>query len=816
MAPKTGHFIGRSAEIAALDALLNAIEAGEPAALVLTGEPGIGKTRLLAELGARADARGQLVLSGSASELENDLPFSAFVDALDEYLRGLDPEQLASLDDDVRTELAQVFPSLTALGTAQAVALQHERYRSHRAVRALLEELASAQPLVLALDDLHWADSASLELFGALLRRPPAGVLLATTVRPHQVPERLAAALSRAERDSMLTRVELGPLTVEEAESLVGDAAGALYGESGGNPFYLEQLARAIRAGGRRGRGFPGRDTSPRLGRRGPHRGADAALAPARLALEGAAVAGDPFEPELAAAAAELPETSVMDALDELLRVDLVRPTDVPRRFRFRHPLVRRAVYEATPAGWRLGAHERCAAELAARGAPTAARAHHVERFAREGDLEAVAVLREAGDAAVRLAPGSAAHWFANALRLLPPAATVDERLELLLARAGALTAAGRFADSHEVLLQAVALAPGDARVERTCAAAESLLGRMEEAGTRLETTLAALPDPGSAEAVGLLVDLGVNQFWRTRFEEMLPTAVRTVQAAKRLENQGLLAASLALQSIAQATTGAGADAEASVSEASAIYDSLADDELARHLEAGAWVSGAELYLDRYVQADGHAARALALCRSTGQGEYVLVLVEILGGVWRTRGKLAEAAELLDGGVEAARLLGNTHALVWNLTGRSSVALPMGDVELALATAQEAFDLCEDADSDFHSSEAAVELARALLETGRPGPALDLLLDHAGDDELALIAGTARAHALELLTRCRLALGDHAGAEQAAASAKAWAAEVRLPLAAAWAARATAEVELSAGDPTRAASRFERLCFWIL
>ena len=605
----------------------------------------------------------------------------------------------------------------------------------------------------------------------------------------------------------MLARLELGPLTVEEAESLVGDAAGALYSESGGNPFYLEQLARASGPAA-------GEDEASLGGIRVPASVAAALTEeltllspPARIALEGAAVAGDPFEPELAAAAAELPETSVMDALDELLRVDLVRPTDVPRRFRFRHPLVRRAVYEATPAGWRLGAHERCAAELAARGAPTAARAHHVERFAREGDLEAVAVLREAGDAAVRLAPGSAAHWFANALRLLPPAAMVDERLELLLARAGALTAAGRFADSHEVLVQAVALAPGDLRVERTCAAAESLLGRMEEAGTRLETTLAALPDPGSAEAVGLLVDLGVNQFWRTRFEEMLPTAVRTVQAAKRLENQGLLAASLALQSIAQATTGAGADAEASVSEASAIYDSLADDELARHLEAGAWVSGAELYLDRYVQADGHAARALALCRSTGQGEYVLVLVEILGGVWRTRGKLAEAAELLDGGVEAARLLGNTHALVWNLTGRSSVALPMGDVELALATAQEAFDLCEDADSGFHSSEAAVELARALLETGRPAPALDLLLDHAGDDELALIAGTARAHALELLTRCRLALGDHAGAEHAAASAKAWAAEVRLPLAAAWAARATAEVELSAGDPTRAAER---------
>ena len=76
---------------ASLDALLDELDAGAPAALELVGEPGIGKTRLLAELGARADARGQLVLSGSASELESDLPFSVFVDALDEYLRGPRP-----------------------------------------------------------------------------------------------------------------------------------------------------------------------------------------------------------------------------------------------------------------------------------------------------------------------------------------------------------------------------------------------------------------------------------------------------------------------------------------------------------------------------------------------------------------------------------------------------------------------------------------------------------------------------------------------------------------------------------------------------
>ena len=368
MPANSGHFIGRIEEIEAVDAALDALGQGQSGAVLLVGEPGIGKTRLLAELGARADDRGHLVLSGSASELEQDLPFSVFVDSLDEYLRGLGPERFESLADDVRTELAHVFPSLTGLAGEQGVALQHERYRSHRAVRELLELLARVHPLVLVLDDLHWADSASIELLGALLRRPPtAPVLLALAVRPLQMPERLLTALERAGRDDALIRVELGALSPDEARELLGDRpdAAVLYEESGGNAFYLEQLARVA------GTATPA--AAPLAGMEVPSTVAAALTEElgllsenARLTLEGAAVAGDPFEPELAAAAAQLPETTVMGAIDELLQLDLLRTTDVPRRFRFRHPLVRRAVYEATAAGWRLGAHERCAAALAA------------------------------------------------------------------------------------------------------------------------------------------------------------------------------------------------------------------------------------------------------------------------------------------------------------------------------------------------------------------------------------------------------------------------------------------------------------------
>jgi AAA ATPase domain len=161
MAQPTDRLVGRGAGLEALDGVLADLERKRSCALALTGEPGIGKTRLLAELQARADARGRLVLSGSASELERELPFWLFVDALDEYVYGLEPRRLDALDADVRGELAHVLPSLP--GGAEPAP---ERYRTHRAVRVLLETLAQPKPLMLVLDDVHWADPGSIELLG--------------------------------------------------------------------------------------------------------------------------------------------------------------------------------------------------------------------------------------------------------------------------------------------------------------------------------------------------------------------------------------------------------------------------------------------------------------------------------------------------------------------------------------------------------------------------------------------------------------------------------------------------------------------------
>ena len=810
------HLVGRADELGSFDHLLTELDRGHPSAVVLIGEPGIGKTRLLAELAAREDAE-QLVLSGSASELERDLPYFVFVDAFDEYLQALEPHRFEALDDDVRTGLAEVFPSLSRFSAERDAVVRHERYRSHRAVRELLERLTAARPLILVLDDLHWADSASVDLVGSLLRHPPdAAVLLALAARPQQLPDRFSAALERAHRAGMLVRHDLGALTREDAGELLGEAidettATALYDESGGNPFYLEQLARSLEhdhAGGAGAR-------EPLLVGLGVPAAVSAALAEelallaegARRTLEGAAVVGDPFDPELAAAAAGVDEASALDAVDELLRLGLVRQTDVPRRFRFRHPLVRRAVYEAAPAGWRLGAHERTAAALARRGASAAERAHHVERAGRQGDPEAIAVLREAGEAAAHRAPESAAHWFEVALQLLPESAPAADRVELLVARAEALAGSGHFAESHSTLLECMNVVPQDAvalrvRVTTACAGVEHLLGRHAQAHTRLEAALADVGDPRSQEAVALMLELAVDGLYRGAFEEMRSWAARTVDAGS--DDRALTAAALAVRAMAAAMSGSAAEARAQREEAAALIDLLSDDVLAKRLDALSHLATTEVYLDYFEAAGRHAERALTIGRATGQSDLFPLIFPTLGTALWVQGRMQEAGEVFDGAIEAARLLDNTQGLVWNLFNRSFAALAAGDVDLALTTAQESVDGAKGLDESVLTGHAAWALAAAMLERGRADEAADLLLTSTGGEELLVIPGGWRAAGLELLTRALIAAGRREEAERAAATAASCAAAVGLPMAGALARLAEAAVDLDSGQATRA------------
>ena len=811
--------VGRDRELALLERLLDEARAGAARFVVVTGEPGIGKTRLLSELVSRAERHGCLALAGSAAEFERDFPFGPVIDALDAYLESLDAHAVDRLAADGLEDLAAVFPSLRSLRSRlERPPLAAERFRAYRAVRELLERLAARQPLVLTLDDLHWADGASLELVAHLLRRPPeAPIMLAGSFRTGQADAAVTAAIDLAAHGDQVERLEVGPLARADAEELVGVVDQAqlerMYLESGGNPFYLLQLARMD------GDGSATTDETPGAGGEAPLAVASAIerelgglSASARLFAEAAAVAGDPFELDLAAAAADVEESDALAALDELTRRDLIRPAEVPRMFNFRHPLLRSAIYQSCLAGARLAAHARSAEALAARGAPAVSRAHHVEQSARHGDRAAIAILLEAGKASAHTAPRSATRWFEAALRLLPENAASEERIELLMALAGALAATGRFADAHERLLECITADAGESgdlqvRLATACAGVEQLLGHHERAHARLLATLEALPDSGSPQGVALMLALATDAFYRGESEAMREWGGRALKASTELADPTLTAAAAAVLTLGCSFTGAIAEAETHHAEATALVDAMPDEELVRRLDAVGNLAGAELYLEHFEAAAAHAGRGLALARATGQGELFPIFFPALGTATWVLGRLAESAELLDGAVEAARLTGNVQALAWSLLNRSFAALMAGDLQSAIATGEESVDLAARLDDGLVCALAGTALAAAVFEDGDPARAAELLVSAGGGEELPRLPGGLQVNHLEILTRCWLALGRPDDAARAAARAEARAETLGLPRSAAMAHRAAAAVALHAGDPGTAAER---------
>lgn len=814
--------VGRDTELAVIERALAELADGRPAALEVTGEPGIGKTRLLAELGERATARGHIVLTGSASELEIDVPFWVFVDALDDYVRGLEASYLEALPAAVLAELATIFPALGRYASGHEVAVQHERYRSHRAVRDLLESIASRRPLVLVLDDVHWADAGSVELLSTLLRRPPTGpAMIALGVRTRQRPGRLAIAISRALRDGTIGQVELSPLTAEQARDLLAAAGVSLhrsdiYEESGGNPFYLEQLARAFAS------------TAPIhthnadmswLGAQLPGSVA-AALSQelailsrsARTVLESAAIAGDPFDLELAAAAGAIDDASALDGMDELLGLDLVRATETPRRFRFRHPLLRRAAYEASPAGWRIAAHGRCAEALRRLGAPASVQAHHVDNSARRGDLSAVAVLREAAQEATARSPATAARWFAAALRLIGDAGTEAERVAMLTALAGTQAATGQFDAARAAFIEAMGRLPANALSERVgltaaCAGVEQLLGHHEAAHARLVTALEDLQDVRSPEAAALLISLAQDAFYQSRNAESRGWGLRVLDIARPLDDAALVACATSFVALGAAFEGNTEEAERYRYEAAGLLDAMSDAEAAVRLDALAYLSGAEAYLDHFDECITHATRGLAIARATHQDALLPMLTQSVATARLARGQLPEAAEVLDGSIEGARLAGNEGTLAWSLLNRAYIAAQMGDLDIAVAAGTESVELTRHAKDTPVATWAGAIMGIVRLAEGDHERAADLFTTCAGGEAMPRIPGGWRANYLELLTRSYL-LGDRPDlAARAAAHSSAVAERTGLRTARGWALRAAGALALHTGDPSTALER---------
>lgn len=322
----------------------------------ITGEPGIGKTRMLAEIRTIARAHGHIVLSGGATASTADGEFDAFVDAIDSHVTGLAAN---ALPPRVCRTLAEIFPSFPR--TAGDV-VQAGTDRSLHAVRLLLEVIAATRPAVVTLDDLHLADPRTVDLICHLLRSPPrAPVLFASAYRTRQARARLCHAFASA---PAALRLPLQPLSMAQVRTLAGGSASAaecreLHRGSRGVPLYLEAMlaaranedCRAVDA-----------QIVAELEELSPH---------ARLVAEAGAILGDGFGLQDAAAVAELSETEIYAAVDELVTSDLVRELTEPARFAFRHPVVRQAIHRTTRPGWRLGAQTR-AGQVPASGSDAA------------------------------------------------------------------------------------------------------------------------------------------------------------------------------------------------------------------------------------------------------------------------------------------------------------------------------------------------------------------------------------------------------------------------------------------------------------
>jgi ATP/maltotriose-dependent transcriptional regulator MalT len=377
------------------------------------------------------------------------------------------------------------------------------------------------------------------------------------------------------------------------------------------------------------------------------------------------------------------------------------------------------------------------------------------------------------------------------------------------MARGGALAATGQLAEARADLLETIGLVPADADALRVklvvaCAGVEHLLGRHDEAHRRLVDALEHLPEAVGPEAVALMVELTLDGLFRSEFDSMVDFAQRALDAAEPVGDEPLTATALGVLALACGFVGRIAEARTHRNRAASIVDLMRDEELAARIDAAAHLAVAELYLDLYREAGAHAERALAVGRATG----ILfpTLVPTLGTAYFMRGRFAESAAVLDGGVEAARVADILQAKAWSLFNRSMSALYAGELELALDTAEEAVHATQQLDQSFVSGWAGLGLAAALERSGQPTRAIETLLAAVGGEELPVLPGEWRAFGRELLVRAHLELGQRKDAERSFAASAPPGDSGNIPLGRTWTARTMAVLALDAGDPDTAAA----------
>ncbi|MGW1719609.1 helix-turn-helix transcriptional regulator [Streptomyces sp. NPDC002156] len=818
--------LGRSVELARFDALLDRSaggtrgtgrgeefrDSGRSRLVDITGEAGIGKSRLLGEVCARARRRGMTVLRGRATEYERQVPFQVFTDAL----AHLDPHALDGFQ-----ETDAVAPLLQRSGAV-------DRFGLHRSTAGLLARLAAPSGLLLALDDLHWADPASLELLDHLVRHPVhAPVVLAVTRRDRQSPESLAARLTRELDTGTVVRLGLRPLSARDCAELAGPGlppaeTAALYAASEGNPFYFLTLLQAHRGGT-----TPESSAPPGLGTLLLDE--LTALAPSRRGIvDAVAVLGEHATPAMVSRVTGRSGTEFTADVHALTRRDLLR--SAPQGLlTLRHPVVRTLVHESTPFLRRVEMHRLAAQELARAGASAAERAHHVEQSLTAWDPAAVAVLDEAAARTARTAPASCAHWLDVALRHLPhtPEHTARRR-ELVLRRARALAACGGLRESRDLLQELIATprrSPGGPATDENqglgenqdrlrvravvlCALVERHLGRCTEAVALLRRELARGPAPADVVRLGLELGSAAPQDSGTSYAQVRTEVEAALAAARSLGDEVKEAGVLAVAALGEAYEGNMTAAHGLARQAAALVDSLPDNDLTALCEPLARLGWAEAFLEHYPDAERHAERGLDIARRSGQLYVVPHLLLCLSHIRVQTCRISSALELADQAEDIARGIGSDQLLAFVLASKAAAlvaACPPGDPR-PLAVAEEAV-AAAGTGVDWWASTAWCIFGWAALMAGDPVRARDAML-RAGGPELQRIQPSMRPLYLEILVTSALVTGRSEEARDWAERARKEAEQLGLPMQRASALRSAAHLPLAQGDTAAAADLF--------
>ncbi len=692
-------FTGRAAELAALDKAWQTARAGERTLALLAGEPGIGKSRLAAELGRRAHADGATVLLGRCDD-EIGAPFQPFVEALDFLLEHCPDDALEERLGPLPGELARLRPAiadrLPDVPTPTDSDPETERLRLFDAFDGWLTALATTGPVVFVLDDLHWADRPTLQLLKHLLRSAStAPLLLVGTYRDTDLDRSnpLTDVLADLRRLPTVDRVSVSGLAADEILHMMEtiadheldatgqELAGVIHEESEGNPFFVGEILRHLAESGAiyiaddgrwTTRAAPGELGIPEGVREVVGRRIDQLPEPSGTLLQLAAVLGRDFELEVLLALTDEGEDTVVEALDAATAARLIEETGVGR-YHFSHALVRSTLYDELSATRRARLHRQVGEAIeevhtADLDAHLPELAHHFARAAVGDHEKALAYALRAGERALdQLAHDEAAARFESALELLGDDGD-PRRVEVLVGLGRARAAAGH-PEYRETLVEAGRAADTAGDSERLAEAALALhRGYFGSFGVvdrdRLELTNAALDAIGEGELrARLLANLATELLFAEPLERRVEVSDESVALARQLGDPATLAHVLRVRHSAIWDVSTLADRVADTDELAELARGVQDPQLAFWAGWTGWATGVEL-------ADpARAARGLATCTAIAESARLAthqwVVAFTVAGQALYQGDLEEAERLATEAADLGAAAGEADAFFY-------------------------------------------------------------------------------------------------------------------------------------------------------